>query len=133
MTAVTEHKAVLDSCKHLEQWGCEVTYLPVRSDGLIDLDELRRALRDDTILVSIMAANNETGVLQPFAAIGAMCRQRGIISYGRGTSCRKSHHRCGAGQRRILLSISGHKLYGPKGVGAFIRAPELRCEACTAD
>src|SRR5437868_4391676 len=73
LTAVTEHKAVLDSCKHLEKEGYEVTYLPVRSDGLIEINELERAITDGTILVSIMAANNETGVLQPIEEIGQIC------------------------------------------------------------
>ena len=79
VTCATEHKAVLDSCKHLENKGFRVTYLPVGKDGLIDLDDLKRALDDKTILVSIMFANNEIGVLQPIAEIGAICRERGIL------------------------------------------------------
>src|SRR5438105_1010298 len=79
VTAVTEHKAVLDSCKHLEKEGYEVTYLPVRNDGLIEINELERALTNRTILVSIMAANNETGVLQPIEEIGRICAQRGVL------------------------------------------------------
>src|ERR1700756_741553 len=79
ITAVTEHKAVLDTCKHLEKLGFRVTYLPVQKDGLIDLDDLNRAMDDKTILVTIMAANNEIGVLQPLAEIGKLCHERGIV------------------------------------------------------
>src|SRR5438105_14343152 len=78
VTAVTEHKAVLDTCKRLEKYGYWVTYLPVQTDGLIDLDDLRHAIGDKTILVTIMAANNEIGVLQPIAEIGKICRERGV-------------------------------------------------------
>src|SRR5262249_59109406 len=79
ITAVTEHKAVLDTCKQLEKLGFRVTYLPVQKDGLVDLDDLKRAIDDKTILVTIMAANNEIGVLQPLAEIGKICRERGVI------------------------------------------------------
>src|SRR5207245_11325441 len=79
ITAVTEHKAVLDACQRLEKYGYHVTYLPVQKDGLIDLDDLKRAIDDKTILVTIMAANNEIGVLQPVAEIGKLCRERGVI------------------------------------------------------
>ena len=79
ITAVTEHKAVLDTCKRLEKHGYRVTYLPVQKDGRIDLDELKRAMDDQTILVTIMAANNEIGVLQPIREIGAICHEKGVI------------------------------------------------------
>src|SRR5438874_12460977 len=79
ITAVTEHKAVLDTCKRLEKYGTRVTYLPVQKDGLVDLDDLKRAMDDKTILVTIMYANNEIGVLQPVAEVGKLCRERGII------------------------------------------------------
>src|SRR6185437_2184729 len=79
VTVLTEHKAVLDTCKHLESCGFEVTFLPVGRDGGIDLDQFCSSLRRDTILVTIMAANNETGVLQPTAGIGQICRERGIL------------------------------------------------------
>src|SRR5205823_11373054 len=79
ITAVTEHKAVVDSCKRLETYGCRVTYMPVQKDGLIDLGALEQAINDATIMVSIMAANNETGVLQPIAEIGELCREHGVL------------------------------------------------------
>ena len=77
VTVVTEHKCVLDSCRHLEEEGFRVTYLPVRQNGLVDLDQLRAAIEDDTVLVSVMAVNNEIGVIQPLAEIGRICRERG--------------------------------------------------------
>ena len=79
ITQVTEHKAVLDTCKRLEKYGYRVTYLPVKADGLIDLEDLKRAIDDKTILVSIMSANNEIGVLQPIAEIGKLCHEKGVI------------------------------------------------------
>src|SRR5246500_1357237 len=79
ITAVTEHKAVLDTCKRLEKYGYPVTYLPVQKDGLVDLDELKNAITDKTILVTIMAANNEIGVLQPWTEIGKICREKGVL------------------------------------------------------
>src|SRR2546423_6435815 len=118
ITAVTEHKAVLDSCKRLEKYGYRVTYLPVQHDGLIDLDTLRQALNDSTILISIMAANNEMGVLQPIAEIGKICRERAIIFH---TDAAQAIGKIPVNiirQNIDLLSISAHKAYGPKGVGA---------------
>jgi cysteine desulfurase len=117
ITAVTEHKAVLDSCKRLEHSGFRVTYLPVQRDGLIDFDQLTSALTADTILVTIMAANNETGVLQPIAEIGKLCRERGIAFHTDAAQAAGKIPIDVAAQNIDLLSISAHKLYGPKGVG----------------
>ena len=117
VTAVTEHKAVLDSCKHLERWGFEVTFLPVNSDGLLNLEQVRGALRKDTVLVSIMAANNETGVLQDIAAIGALCRERGILFQTDAAQAAGKLPIDVTKQNLDMLSISAHKLYGPKGAG----------------
>ena len=117
VTCVTEHKAVLDSCKRLEKYGFRVTYLPVQKDGLINLDDLKGAIDGNTILVSIMAANNETGVLQPFAEIGKFCRQRGIVFHTDAAQAAGKIPIDVTGQNIDLLSISAHKLYGPKGIG----------------
>lgn len=118
VTAVTEHKAVLDSCKHLEKEGIRVTYLPVRKDGLIDLDQFRQAITDQTILVTIMHANNEIGVLQPIAEIGQLCRERGVLFHTDAAQSIAKAPVNVAKQNIDLLSFSGHKLYAPKGVGA---------------
>src|SRR5215471_13293313 len=118
ITAVTEHRAVLDTCKHLENLGCRVTYLPVEKDGLIDLEDFKRALDDKTILVTIMAANNEIGVLQPIAEIGEICRKRGVLFHSDATQAVGKVPLDVNRQYIELLSISAHKMYGPKGVGA---------------
>src|ERR1700680_3078920 len=118
ITQVTEHKAVLDTCKHLEKCGYEVTYLPVSKDGRIDLDDLRRAITPKTILITIMYANNEIGVIQPVEEIGKIAKEKGVFFHSDGVQA--------AGKIPVdvqkdgidLLALTAHKLYGPKGCGA---------------
>jgi len=129
ITCATEHKAVLDSCKHLEKEGFRVTYLPVGKDGLISLEDLKRALDDKTILVSIMFANNEIGVLQPIAEIGAICRERGILFHTDAVQAIGKVLVNVEQQKIDLASITAHKLHGPKGIGAlYVRRKNTRVE-----
>ncbi|HNB32141.1 MAG TPA: IscS subfamily cysteine desulfurase, partial [Saprospiraceae bacterium] len=118
ITCTTEHKAVLDSCKNLEKKGAEVTYLQVNREGLIDLAELEAAIRPTTILVSVMWANNETGVIQPMEEIGKICARHGILFMSDATQAvgkiPVNPRACGV----HLMAFSSHKMYGPKGVGA---------------
>lgn len=117
ITLVTEHKAVLDTCKKLEKRGFKVTYLPVGSDGLVTPDDVKNAITDKTILVSIMHANNEIGVLQPIAEIGKVCKERGVLFH---TDATQSVGKIPFDVNALnvdLVSFSAHKIYGPKGVG----------------
>ncbi len=129
ITQPTEHKAVLDSCKRLEKHGFRVTYLPVQKDGRIDLDDLKRAMDDTTILVTIMAANNEIGVLQPIREIGALCHERGVLLHSDAVQAIGKVPFNVIQDNVDIASISAHKLYGPKGVGAlYVRRKNPRVQ-----
>ncbi len=117
ITVVTEHKAVLDTCKKLEKRGFKVTYLPVASDGLISPDDVKNALTDKTILVSVMHANNEIGVIQPIAEIGQVCKERGVLFHTDATQAVGKVPFDVNALNVDLVSMSAHKIYGPKGVG----------------
>lgn len=118
ITVVTEHSAVLDPCKYLKTLGFEITILPVKKDGIIDLTELEKALRSDTILVSVMAANNEIGVLQPLAEIGEICRDRQITFHTDAAQAIGKIPLDVQAMKIDLMSLTAHKVYGPKGIGA---------------
>ncbi len=118
ITAATEHKAVLDTCKHLEKRGYRVTYLPLQQNGLIDLEMLKAAFTDKTILVTIMYANNEIGVIQPIAEIGRMCKERGVLFHTDAVQAVGKVPVNVIADNIDILSLTGHKIYGPKGVGA---------------
>jgi len=129
ITVATEHKAVLDTCKRLEKRGCQVTYLSVNKDGLIDPDQLRKTITDRTVLISVMYANNEIGVVQPIAEIGRIAKERGVLFHSDATQA--------VGKVPVnvieddidLMSLSAHKMYGPKGIGAlYVRRKNPRVQ-----
>ena len=127
VTCVTEHKAVLDCCKVLEKRGFEISYLPVNADGFVDLQRLRDALTDRTILISIMAANNEIGILQPTKEIGRLAKERGILFHSDATQAVGKIPLNVEDMGIDLLSLTAHKIYGPKGIGAlYVRATKPR-------
>jgi cysteine desulfurase len=128
VTTVTEHKCVLDTCRHLEQQGFEVTYLPVQKNGLIDLEALRAAVTDKTVVVSVMAVNNEIGVIQPLAEIGKICREKKAFFHTDAAQAAGKIALDVEAMNIDLMSISGHKIYGPKGIGALYvrRKPRVR-------
>jgi len=129
ITQAIEHKAVLDTCKRLEKYGFRVTYLPVQKDGRIDLDDLKRSMDDKTILVTIMAANNEIGVLQPIREIGALCHERGVLFHTDAVQAIGKVPFNVIQDNVDLASITAHKLYGPKGVGAlYVRRKSPRVQ-----
>lgn len=130
ITSQTEHKCVLDSCRHLQDEGFDITYLPVQSNGLISMEELEAAIRPDTALVSIMAVNNEIGVIQPLAEIGKLCRSKKVFFH---TDAAQAVGKIPLDVNEMqidLMSISAHKLYGPNGIGACYvrRRPRVRLD-----
>ncbi|WNZ23181.1 IscS subfamily cysteine desulfurase [Leptolyngbya sp. NK1-12] len=127
ITLATEHRAVLDPCRYLQSLGFDVTVLPVQPDGLVDLEQLEKALRPETILVSVMAANNEIGVLQPLAEIGAICHQHGVLFHTDAAQAIGKIPLDVEAMQIDLMSLTAHKVYGPKGIGAlYVRRKQPR-------
>ena len=131
ITVKTEHKAVLDTCRELERQGFEVTYMDVQADGLLDIEAFRAAIRPDTILASVMFVNNEIGVVQDITAIGAICREKGVIFHVDAAQATGRVDVDLASLPVDLMSLTSHKTYGPKGIGALFvrRKPRVRIEA----
>ena len=132
ITVATEHNAVLDPCQYLETLGFEVTYLPVQPDGIIDLKQLEAAIREDTILVSVMTANNEIGVIQPISEIGAICHSHQVLFHTDAAQAIAKIPLDVAEMNIDLMSLTAHKVYGPKGIGALYvrrRHPRVRIAA----
>jgi len=129
ITAATEHKAVLDTCKKLEKHGYRVTYLPVKADGLVDLDMLRESITDKTILITLMYANNEIGVIQPVKEIGKIAHEKGVLFHTDGVQAVGKVPVNVIQDNIDLMSMSAHKIYGPKGVGAlYVRRKSPRVQ-----
>ncbi|MGB7443923.1 MAG: IscS subfamily cysteine desulfurase [Coleofasciculaceae cyanobacterium] len=129
ITIKTEHRAVLDPCRYLQTLGFEVTFLPVQPDGLLDLNQLEKAIRPDTILVSVMAANNEIGVLQPLSEIGEICHQHQVLFHSDAAQAVGKIPLDVQAMKIDLMSLTAHKVYGPKGIGALYvrrRNPRVR-------
>lgn len=118
ITVTTEHKAVLDACKHLEKLGAEITYLPVGSDGLLKVEQVAEAIKPNTVLVSVMYGNNELGVIQPIREIGKLCKEKGVLFHTDATQTVGKIPVDVLADNIDLMSFTAHKMYGPKGIGA---------------